>query len=261
MTQEGQRDGDRRPLPPDADAGGEGAPVSSTRRSAARGRRSSSSWSIPSPWTGCRSGASALPPCRRCAGLPMSQDAKLNSHSKLNCVIACLQAEQAGADEALMLDPHGFVNTTNACNFFIVRKGEVWTSTGDYCMNGVTRQKVIELAGRTASRCSRRTIRSTRPMARMRPSSPARSARRPRWRDRRQAHRRRLEARDATYPRALCSPCAGPRGAGEVRQLRRIKARSGYRRAPGRAGRATSSAPRPPSRPRQSREGRRGRNG
>lgn len=78
-------------------------------------------------------------------GLPMSQDAKFNSHSKLNCVLACLQAEQAGADEGLMLDPHGFVNTTNACNFFIVRKGEVWTSTGDYCMNGVTRQKVIDI--------------------------------------------------------------------------------------------------------------------
>ena len=78
-------------------------------------------------------------------GLPMSQDAKYNSHSKLNCIIGCLQAEQAGADEALMLDPHGFVNTTNACNFFIVRRGEVWTSTGDYCMNGVTRQKVIDL--------------------------------------------------------------------------------------------------------------------
>lgn len=78
-------------------------------------------------------------------GLPMTQDAKYNSHSKLNCVIACLQAEQAGADEGLMLDPHGFVNTTNACNFFIVRKGAVWTSTGDYCMNGVTRQKVIDL--------------------------------------------------------------------------------------------------------------------
>lgn len=78
-------------------------------------------------------------------GLPHSQDAKFNSHSKLNCIIACLQAEAAGADEGLMLDPHGFVNTTNACNFFIVRKGEVWTSTGDYCMNGVTRQKVIDL--------------------------------------------------------------------------------------------------------------------
>ncbi|MDA0224087.1 MAG: D-amino acid aminotransferase [Proteobacteria bacterium] len=78
-------------------------------------------------------------------GLPMSQDPKLNSHSKLNCVLACVAAEKAGADEALMLDVHGFVNTTNACNFFIVRKGAVWTSTGDYCMNGITRQKVIDL--------------------------------------------------------------------------------------------------------------------
>ena len=78
-------------------------------------------------------------------GLPTSQDPKFNSHSKLNCVIACLQAEQAGADEALMLDPLGFVNTTNVCNFFIVRRGEVWTSSGDYCMNGETRQKVIDL--------------------------------------------------------------------------------------------------------------------
>lgn len=78
-------------------------------------------------------------------GLPMTQDPKLNSHSKLNCILACIAAEKAGADEALMLDVHGFVNTTNACNFFIVRKGEVWTSTGDYCMAGITRRKVIEL--------------------------------------------------------------------------------------------------------------------
>lgn len=78
-------------------------------------------------------------------GLPMSQDPKLNSHSKLNCILACIAAEKAGADEALMLDVHGFVNTTNACNLFIVRKGEVWTSTGDYCMNGITRGKVIAL--------------------------------------------------------------------------------------------------------------------
>ena len=70
---------------------------------------------------------------------------EIHSHSKLNCVIACLQAEQAGAEEGLMLDPHGFVNTTNACNFFIVRSNEVWTSTGDYCMNGITRGKVINL--------------------------------------------------------------------------------------------------------------------
>ncbi|MFT6223443.1 MAG: branched-chain amino acid aminotransferase [Paracoccaceae bacterium] len=78
-------------------------------------------------------------------GLPMSQDPKLNSHSKLNCILACIAAQKAGADEALMLDLHGFVNTTNACNFFVVRKGAVWTSTGDYCMNGITRQKVIDL--------------------------------------------------------------------------------------------------------------------
>ena len=78
-------------------------------------------------------------------GLPMTQDPKLNSHSKLNCILACIAAEKAGADEALMLDVHGFVNTTNACNFFIIRKGEVWTSTGDYCMNGITRAKVIDL--------------------------------------------------------------------------------------------------------------------
>lgn len=78
-------------------------------------------------------------------GLPMTQDPKLNSHSKLNCILACIAAEKAGADEALMLDINGFVNTTNACNFFIVRKGAIWTSTGDYCMNGITRQKVIDI--------------------------------------------------------------------------------------------------------------------
>ncbi len=78
-------------------------------------------------------------------GLPLTQDAKLNSHSKLNCIVALNHAIRAGADEALMLDPFGFVNTTNACNFFVVKKGSVWTSTGDYCMNGITRQKVIDL--------------------------------------------------------------------------------------------------------------------
>ena len=78
-------------------------------------------------------------------GTPMMQDPKLNSHSKLNCILACIQAEKAGADEALMLDPSGFVNTTNSCNFFIVKNAEVWTSTGDYCMNGITRKKIIFL--------------------------------------------------------------------------------------------------------------------
>ena len=78
-------------------------------------------------------------------GAPDYLDPKLNCHSKLHEVQALIQAIEAGADEALMLDVNGFVNTTNACNFFIVRKEQVWTSTGDYCMNGITRQKVIDL--------------------------------------------------------------------------------------------------------------------
>src|SRR5690554_689053 len=78
-------------------------------------------------------------------GDPAVQDPKLNSHSKLNCITACIQATQAGADEALMLDPHGFVATCNSTHFFIVRKGEVWTSNGDYCLGGITRSNVIKL--------------------------------------------------------------------------------------------------------------------
>jgi branched-chain amino acid aminotransferase len=78
-------------------------------------------------------------------GAPDVQDPKLNSHSKLNCILACIQAAQAGCDEALMLDPHGFVATCNSTNFFIVRKGEVWTSSGRYCMPGITRANVIRL--------------------------------------------------------------------------------------------------------------------
>jgi branched-chain amino acid aminotransferase len=78
-------------------------------------------------------------------GYPDGQDQKLNSHSKINCITACIQATKAGADEALMLDPHGFVATCNSTHFFIVRKGEVWTSTGDYCLGGVTRGVIIEL--------------------------------------------------------------------------------------------------------------------
>ena len=72
-------------------------------------------------------------------------DMRLNSHSRLNLITALIQAIKAGADEALMLDPHGFVSSCNATNFFMVRGGEVWTSTGDYCFNGVTRANVITL--------------------------------------------------------------------------------------------------------------------
>jgi branched-chain amino acid aminotransferase len=78
-------------------------------------------------------------------GAPDVQDPKLNSHSKLNCITACIQAYGAGADEALMLDPHGFVATCNSTHFFIVRKGEVWTSTGQYCLGGITRANIIAI--------------------------------------------------------------------------------------------------------------------
>ncbi len=78
-------------------------------------------------------------------GYPDVQDQKLNSHSKLNCITACIQAANVGADEALMLDPHGFVATCNSTHFFIVRRGEVWTSTGQYCIPGITRAAMIRL--------------------------------------------------------------------------------------------------------------------
>jgi branched-chain amino acid aminotransferase len=72
-------------------------------------------------------------------------DPKLNAHSKLNDITACIQAYTAGADEALMLDPHGFVATCNSTHFFIVRGGEVWTSTGMYCLGGITRSNVLRI--------------------------------------------------------------------------------------------------------------------
>jgi branched-chain amino acid aminotransferase len=79
---------------------------------------------------------------------PAEQDQKLNSHSKLNCVLACIQAMEAGADEALMLDDRGFVATCNSTHFFIVRKGEVWTSGGGYCLGGITRDAILRAARR-----------------------------------------------------------------------------------------------------------------
>ncbi len=78
-------------------------------------------------------------------GFPDVLDPKLNSHSKLNCITACIQATAAGADEALMLDPHGFVATCNSTHFFIVRRGAVWTSSGDYCLGGITRANVLQV--------------------------------------------------------------------------------------------------------------------
>src|SRR3984885_4830036 len=72
-------------------------------------------------------------------------DMRLNSHSRLNLIMALLWAIDAGADEALMLDPAGFVSSCNATNFFCVKNGEVLTSSGEYCFNGVTRANVIRL--------------------------------------------------------------------------------------------------------------------
>ncbi|MCZ6829161.1 MAG: aminotransferase class IV [Gammaproteobacteria bacterium] len=76
------------------------------------------------------------------------QDPRINSHSKLNCIFGCIQAKKAGYDEALMLDPHGHVATCNSTHFFIVRDGEVWTSSGDYCLDGITRRNIINLCKR-----------------------------------------------------------------------------------------------------------------
>lgn len=79
-------------------------------------------------------------------GRPDVQDPGWNSHSKLNCVTACIQAAKAGADEGLMLDPQGFVATCNSTHFFIVRNQALWTSTGHYCLDGITRANILRLA-------------------------------------------------------------------------------------------------------------------
>jgi branched-chain amino acid aminotransferase len=78
---------------------------------------------------------------------PDTLDPKLNAHSKLNDITACIQAYTAGADEALMLDPQGFVATCNSTHFFVVRRGEVWTSSGAYCLGGITRANVLRVCG------------------------------------------------------------------------------------------------------------------
>tara|TARA_X000001036_G_scaffold134479_1_gene127194 strand:- start:610 stop:1527 length:918 start_codon:yes stop_codon:yes gene_type:complete len=75
----------------------------------------------------------------------ITQDPKINSLSKFNCIQACIEADRLGADEGLMLDLNGYVSTCNSTNFFVVRQSEVWTSTGEYCLNGVTREAIINL--------------------------------------------------------------------------------------------------------------------
>ncbi|HET8583203.1 MAG TPA: aminotransferase class IV [Jatrophihabitans sp.] len=89
---------------------------------------------------------------------PDTLDPKLNAHSKLNDITACIQAYTAGADEALMLDPHGFVATCNSTHFFVVRGDEVWTSTGMYCLGGITRGNVIRLCEQNGIVCRQRSF-------------------------------------------------------------------------------------------------------
>ncbi len=100
-------------------------------------------YKVPRPETSTRGVSLFTVHVRR--GYPDVQDQKINSLSKHNCIQACIQAARAGVDEALMLDPHGFVATCNSTHFFIVTGGEVWTSSGDFCLGGITRGKIIEL--------------------------------------------------------------------------------------------------------------------
>ncbi|QHI99641.1 aminotransferase class IV [Xylophilus rhododendri] len=96
-------------------------------------------------WEAKQKGLKLFTSAIRCSG-PDVFDLRLNSHSRLNFIQALIQAINAGADEALMLDPHGFVSSCNSTNFFVVRKGALWTSSGKYCFNGITRATVLRLA-------------------------------------------------------------------------------------------------------------------
>tara|TARA_B100000945_G_scaffold185224_1_gene148502 strand:- start:1416 stop:2312 length:897 start_codon:yes stop_codon:yes gene_type:complete len=76
---------------------------------------------------------------------PDVQNPRINSLSKHNCIAACIEADSKGGEEGLMLDPHGFVSTCNSTHFFMVREGVVWTSSGEFCLDGITRRKVLEI--------------------------------------------------------------------------------------------------------------------
>ena len=111
-------------------------------------------WKTPKPESKAR-GLSLFTSTFRTSG-PDVFDLRLNSHSRLNLIQALIQAIHAGADEALMLDPRGFVASCNSTNFFVVRKGELWTSTGSYSFKGITQGNVIEAwtaAGGVAREC------------------------------------------------------------------------------------------------------------
>ena len=141
-----QRDARRRPYPPDGDARHQAhALPGPARHHRTRDGRHHSGIQAAEARRSSRPASRLFTVHVRRTG-PAEQDQKLNSHSKLNCILACIQAAKAGADEALMLDPAGFVATCNSTHFFIVRKGEVWTSPPDYCLGGITRGNVLEAA-------------------------------------------------------------------------------------------------------------------
>jgi branched-chain amino acid aminotransferase len=110
-------------------------------------------YKVPDPTLATR-GLSLQTASIRCTPAHMF-DMRLNSHSRLNLIMALLEAIDAGADEALMLDPNGFVSSCNATNFFCVRGSEIFTSSGEYCFNGVTRANVIRLCERHGLRLRR----------------------------------------------------------------------------------------------------------
>jgi len=81
----------------------------------------------------------------------LTQDPRINSLSKHNCIAACIEADKMGVDEGLMLDPEGYVSTCNSTNFFMITSNEVWTSNGQHCLNGVTRHSVIDICKKNKS--------------------------------------------------------------------------------------------------------------
>ena len=164
---------------------------------------------------------------------PDTLDPKLNAHSKLNDITACIQAYTAGADEALMLDPHGFVATCNSTHFFVVRGGEVWTSTGTYCLGGITRANVLRVCREAGIPARETQLQPDRGLQRRR-GVRDRDVRRPRPRP----HRRRPPHRDRTA-RADGRAAPGARTSSWCARRRRpagaVTVACGWRCGPGRA--------------------------
>ena len=76
-----------------------------------------------------------------------------NTLSKLNCILASIEANKLGYDEGIMNDMHGFISTCNSTNLFFIKNTEIITSTGQYCLNGITRSKTIEICKKNNISC------------------------------------------------------------------------------------------------------------